>query len=193
MLVCWNFDSVKVLAQLRVDLLQDVRVNRQLGSINCRSQDELRWNLLFVKESFDCFLVLRIVYDNDAELVIAERESIAVLNITSTITLSAQISWYFNPVVVTRFIDSDAENATCVLHFTNNFVCAVKIVLAVHKTPSRSSKVSWVSVLYFTESVVIPGSFASLSHNLWRMQNLALDNGFLVAKFDFKLGEFWHV
>ena len=174
-------------------MLQNVRVNRQLGSINRGGEHELGGNLFLVKESFDCFLVLRVIYDNDAKLVVAEWESVAVFHIPSTIALSTQVSRYFNPIVVTWIVDSDTENAASVLHFFDNFVGAVEIVLTINDTPGRSSKVSRVSMLNFTESIVIPGGFAPLSHDLGRMQNLALDDGLLVAKFDFELSKFRHV
>lgn len=89
LLVSWNVNSIKVLAQLGVDLLQNVGVNGQFSSINSGSKDELGGNLFLVKESFNCFLVLRVINNGDAKLVVAKGEPVAVFYISDTITLSA--------------------------------------------------------------------------------------------------------
>jgi hypothetical protein len=88
-LVSGHVNSVKVLAQLGVYLLQNVGVNGQFSSINSGSKDKLGGNLFLVKESFDCFLVLRVIDNGDAKLVVAKGEPVAVFYISDSITLSA--------------------------------------------------------------------------------------------------------
>ena len=88
LLVCGNFDSVKVLAKFSVYLLQNIRVNYNLCAVDCGTKDKLRYDFRLVQESFDGLLVLRITDNNDDELVLIEWETIAMLHVSSTIALS---------------------------------------------------------------------------------------------------------
>lgn len=88
LLVCGNFDSVKVLAKFSVYLLQNIRVNYNLCAVNCGTKDKLRYDFGLVQEFFDLLFVLRITDNNYGELVLIEWEAIAMLHVSNTIALS---------------------------------------------------------------------------------------------------------
>jgi len=92
----------------------------------------LRCNITPVQESFDGLLVLWVTNDDNDKRVFIKRETVAVLNIPGTITLSAVTRPNLD---VLRIIDSNSKRSASILHHVNAFIGAVGIIDTVQQTP----------------------------------------------------------
>lgn len=185
-----NFDLVEILSQLSINLFEDVGVNCYFCPIDCLTENKLGGYALLVKERFYRFLVSGVRNNNKDKLVFIERESFAVIHISSTKWSLRIISGHFDVLGVLYF---HTESTASLSHHFGALIGSVEIVLTVEQAPGFLRKLSGLGVLYFAACVIVPSGITVSDNQSWWIKNFSLNCMLLSGQFYIKLRELFLV